>query len=136
MISIDTNVLVRFLVRDDPEQAALARELLTVNEVWISRTVLLEAAWVLSSRYGQRADEIARAFEAAIRIPTIAVEDRAGIRRALAWVKAGMDIPDALHLAARATRGGFVTFDRNLAALAASLADVPEVRFLGRRKRA
>lgn len=40
MIAVDTNVLVRFLVRDDEVQAARAATLIQANENWVSRTVL------------------------------------------------------------------------------------------------
>ncbi len=42
MIAFDTNLLVRLAVNDDGEQAEIAEKLLTENEVFISRTVLLE----------------------------------------------------------------------------------------------
>ena len=42
MIAVDTNVLVRFLVRDDAGQPARAAELIRSREIWISKTVLLE----------------------------------------------------------------------------------------------
>jgi len=51
MIAVDTNVVVRFLVRDDPKQAARAAELIRDNQIWISKTVLLETEWVLRSLY-------------------------------------------------------------------------------------
>lgn len=43
MIVVDTNVLIRFLVRDDVKQAARAASLIKGNEIWISKTVLLES---------------------------------------------------------------------------------------------
>jgi len=52
MIAVDTNVLVRFLVRDDRKQAARAAALLRSSSVWISKNVLLETEWVLRSLYG------------------------------------------------------------------------------------
>ena len=56
MLGIDTNVLVRFLVRDDPEQFERARRLIKREvgggeTVLISLLVLLETEWVLRSRY-------------------------------------------------------------------------------------
>jgi len=52
MIAVDTNVLVRFLVRDDAKQAARAAALIQANEIWVCKTVLLETEWVLRSLYG------------------------------------------------------------------------------------
>lgn len=57
MIGIDTDVLVRFLVRDDEAQFERARRLRKREvgrgeTVFISQLVLLETEWVLRSRYG------------------------------------------------------------------------------------
>ena len=54
MIAVDTNVLVRFLVRDDAKQAGRAASLIRANAVWISKTVLLETECVLRSLYASR----------------------------------------------------------------------------------
>ena len=47
MIAVDTNVLVRLLTGDEPEQAAAARRLFASEAIWIGKTVLLETGWVL-----------------------------------------------------------------------------------------
>jgi predicted nucleic acid-binding protein len=55
MIEVDSNVLVRFLVRDHAKQAARAEALIRANEIWVSKTVLCattaEARGVLSRRH-------------------------------------------------------------------------------------
>ena len=56
MLGLDTNVLVRFLVRDDAEQFERARRLIRREvgrgePVLVSLLVLLETEWVLRSRY-------------------------------------------------------------------------------------
>ena len=51
MIAIDTNVVVRFLVNDDPEQAQRARRLIESEDVFLSTTALLETEWVLRVAY-------------------------------------------------------------------------------------
>jgi predicted nucleic-acid-binding protein len=53
MIAFDTNLLVRALVTDNPEQVAVARRLMAEDTVYLSRTVLLETEWVLRSRYNK-----------------------------------------------------------------------------------
>lgn len=131
MIALDTNVLVRLLVRDDDAQTAIARELVTSHQTWVSRTVLLETAWVLEHRFHLDPPQVAVVLGGLLRISTVYVDDRAGFRQALAWVTAGMDVADAIHLSVRTTSGGFATFDRNLARTAASLPDAPTVRLLG-----
>lgn len=59
MLGIDTNVLVRFLVRDDLAQFEKARQLIEQEvsagkQVVINQLVLLETEWVLRSRYSLR----------------------------------------------------------------------------------
>ena len=51
IVAVDTNILVRFLVADEPEQARRARELFSLNTILIPTTVLLETEWVLRSAY-------------------------------------------------------------------------------------
>ncbi len=50
MIALDTNVIVRYLLRDDPAQARTAHDFLQRNDCLITRTVLLETVWVLGSK--------------------------------------------------------------------------------------
>ena len=69
MLGIDTNVLVRFLVRDDEAQFERARKLIKRETsrgepVFISQLVLLETEWVLRSRYGGTKTEISTAISA------------------------------------------------------------------------
>ena len=64
MIAFDTNLLIRLATNDMPEQAEIAEELLCSNEVFISRTVLLEVEWVLRSRYKITAKQIGGFFSA------------------------------------------------------------------------
>jgi predicted nucleic-acid-binding protein len=57
MFGIDTNTLVRFLVRDDAQQFEIVhqiveREVLASRRVFVSQLVLQEMEWVLRSRYG------------------------------------------------------------------------------------
>ena len=54
MRAIDTNVLVRALVRDDTTQSARAEALLSEHRIFIPVTVMLELEWVLRSRYAFR----------------------------------------------------------------------------------
>jgi len=42
MLAVDTNLIVRYLTRDDPEQAARARALINDLDVFVCTTVLLE----------------------------------------------------------------------------------------------
>ena len=52
MIAVDTNVVVRIVTADDPEQTEVARKMLQDAErLWLPKTVLLETEWVLRHGY-------------------------------------------------------------------------------------
>jgi predicted nucleic-acid-binding protein len=51
MMALDTNVLVRYLTRDEPEEAARAKSLVERGPVFVAKTVMLESEWVLRSAY-------------------------------------------------------------------------------------
>jgi predicted nucleic-acid-binding protein len=121
MVAVDTNILVRFLVRDEPKQAARAATLIEGDPVWISKTVLLETEWVLHSLYSFAPEAVAAAFRALGGLPTVSIEDEPAVAKALDWFKAGVDFADALHLASAGTAKQFVTFDRKLANRAKNL---------------
>lgn len=113
MISLDTNVVVRLLVNDDPEQAAVARRLVEGNDVFVCITVILELDWVLRSAYGFARKDVADAIRTFAGLPTVEIESPQRVARALAGAAAGMDLADCLHMLARADME-FATFDRSL----------------------
>jgi predicted nucleic-acid-binding protein len=116
VIAIDTNVLVRLLVNDDAAQGARARAAFEAQEIWIGKTVLLEAFWVLRSVYEFDDTTIARAIEGACGLPRVHVEAAEQVKRALAAVAYRIDIADALHVTTSSAEARvFATFDRDLA---------------------
>src|SRR5208337_250589 len=115
MIAVDTNVLVRILVRDDPMQAARAAGLIRANEIWVSKTVLLETESVLRSLYGFSPESLSGALRALAGLRTVFLEDELSVAKALDWFKEGLDFADALHLASVGNSRQFATFDRKLA---------------------
>ena len=122
MIAIDTNVVVRILVADSPDQTARARALIEQTSVWVSATVILEAAWVLSSRYGFSPHRIADALTSLGGVPGVSFEKAEAILRAFDAVRAGLDFADAIHLALASDQTAFATFDRELARRASARA--------------
>ena len=58
MRAVDTNVVVRYLTGDHPEQAARARTAIDGGPVFASTTVMLESEWVLRSVYGFGGTEV------------------------------------------------------------------------------
>jgi predicted nucleic-acid-binding protein len=113
MLAIDTDVVVRYLTGDDPQQASRARALIDDNDVYVCTTVLLETAWVLRSAYDYDAGQVAKALRAFAGLPHVEVEDAGLTAQALDWMEAGLDFADALHLARTQDCEAFVSFDKN-----------------------
>ena len=111
MVVVDTNVLVRFAVNDDPKQVALARRAIGSNDIWIGITVLLELDWVLRSRYAYERTEVLGFLRQLLTTASIQVEDEAQVANALEWYADGAYFADALHLARSQSRGIMLTFD-------------------------
>ena len=124
MISLDTNVLLRFLIRDDAGQAKAAAGLLqelTVDEPgYISREVAVELVWVLKNRYGFRRERLATVFDDLLHSAALEVEAASDVALAVReYRRGGADLADRL-IAAAARRAGALplyTFDRKAARL-------------------
>lgn len=116
MIAVDTNVVVRYAVKDDPVQTQLATAFLRNNRCLLLPTVVLEAAWVLGSKrgYGLDANTVAARLRHVAGLPTVQVAQAGRVALALNWYEAGMDLADALHLALAGTEIGLATFDRGI----------------------
>lgn len=114
MIALDTNVIVRIVTGDDPEQVKVARELFEGESLWVCKTVLLETEWVLRYSYQLRPEPIRLAFRKLLGYPRLQVEDRDSVLQALTFFEMGMDFGDALHLASLGEAHRFATFDREL----------------------
>ena len=124
MLAIDTNLIVRYLVNDDPGQAARARKLIDNNDVFVCTTVMLETEWVLRSVYGFSAAQCARALSDFAGLPRVILEDAACVAKALGWMREGVDFADGLHLAKAEGCDAFVSFDRNFAKAANALGGI------------
>lgn len=111
MLAVDTNVIVRYLTNDDPQQSPRARQLIDTADVWVPTTVLLETEWVLRSIYRHGAAEIAAALRGFASLARVTLENAALVSQALDWLEGGIDFADALHLAAARDCEAFVTFD-------------------------
>jgi predicted nucleic-acid-binding protein len=119
MLGIDTNVLVRYLTRDDKSQYEKARrlidrELAKGEPVLVSLLVLLETEWVLRSRYELAKADIVTAFSALLDTADLAFEDEPSVENAVySWKDSAADFADCLiearnrRLGCRAT----ATFD-------------------------
>ena len=102
MIGLDTNVLVRFLVRDDEEQFERARKLVRRQvqdgqPVHVSLLVLLETEWVLRSRYKLNKGEILSAFSELLSAVDMSFEDEPSIEEAFfVWKDSSAQFADCL----------------------------------------
>ncbi|CAN7650766.1 type II toxin-antitoxin system VapC family toxin [Mesorhizobium sp. LjRoot246] len=112
MLAIDTNVVVRYLTNDDPEQSPRARRLIDAEPVFVTVTVILEAEWVLRSAHGYDQASIVNALRVFGGLPAVEIEDAAIVSSALDLAETGMDFADALHLGRSSHCSAFVTFDR------------------------
>jgi predicted nucleic-acid-binding protein len=126
MIGIDTNILVRYITRDDELQEKKARALFLSGPVWISLTVLLETEWVLRSVYRFTREQLSTVVAMIVSSEGVVVESRARIVAALDAFARGVDFADALHLAGCPTET-FASFDTALVARAALVFDQPRV---------
>jgi predicted nucleic-acid-binding protein len=113
MIAVDTNVIVRFLVGDDPHQTVLARRTVA-RGIFVSHGVLMEAEWVLRTAYRLTAVWIADAFLDLVDLDCVQTDDPDLLRWAIDRYRTGADWADMLHLIAGRAHAGFATFDRAL----------------------
>ena len=124
MIALDTNVLIRYLTRDNPEQAEAARVLLegltADNPGFICREVALEIVWVLERAYRFTREQIANVVMELVSTDALVIEDADDIARsAIAYRLGGADFSDFMILAAANRVGAqpLYTFDRRFARL-------------------
>jgi len=125
MKAIDTNILVRFLVKDDVRQAQRARKTMESGPIWIPKTVLLETEWVLRYTYEFEPAAVNQALAKICGLPRVVVEDAAKVAQALAWHAGGFDFADALHLASCPEAQAFCSFDQALAKKAKQAGTIP-----------
>jgi predicted nucleic-acid-binding protein len=121
MLAVDTNVVVRYLVKDDGAQLARAAEIVERGPIFVSPTVILECEWVLRSFYGFSRRAIIGALEGFCGAPSVNVGEAAAVSRAFRLAERGLDFADALHLAQAQGCDAFVTFDKDLVKKARAL---------------
>ncbi len=112
MTAVDTNILVRIVVNDDPVQSARAAAFLRQQDrIFVAKTVLLEIEWVLRNGYGLRRDEVLPILRGILAMGNAEVEDEAAVAQAMRWYENGMDFADSLHVATAGPGCSFATFD-------------------------
>ncbi|MBZ0094832.1 MAG: type II toxin-antitoxin system VapC family toxin [Sulfuricella sp.] len=124
MLAVDTNLVVRLLANDDTVQTRRAAALFASEQIFISKTVLLESEWVLRFSYELPPKVILQALRNIIGLPNVMVEQQREIAEALDGFEQGLDFADALHLASSRRAGRFATFDKKLIKRAEKLTDI------------
>ena len=122
MIGIDTNVLLRLLLDDDPSQVRRARQEASNAEaaglpLFVNDIVLAETVWTLGSSYGATKPELIDTLRSLLDNARLAFEDRSALSAAVAGFEtSGADFPDCLIVAKNAAAGcdHTATFDRAL----------------------
>jgi predicted nucleic-acid-binding protein len=121
MAAVDTNVLVRLLVADDPAQTRRALAYLeTRRPLWVSTVVLVETVWVLTAVYGWSKTQTLAMLETASNSRDIAFQSVETVRAAIALYSSGKaDFSDCLALELARSEGHlpFATFDKATAKL-------------------
>ena len=113
MIAVDTNILVRYAVNDDPVQSQQAKALLkNTQAIFISKTTLLEFEWVLRSAYKLPRESILHSILTICGLPNLTVESVWQVFQACELYSKGLDFADALHYySANSSIENFYTFD-------------------------
>ena len=120
MRAVDTNVLVRLVVRDSPEQVRLAESFIA-SGAWVSHLVLAEAMWVLDAVYDRTPEQIAGAIDMLLNHKDLTIQDGEVVTTALGHFRKhptlGFSDCLVLEIARKAGHTPLGTFDRDLAKL-------------------
>lgn len=120
MRAVDTNVLVRLVVRDSPEQVRLAESFIA-SGAWVSHLVLAEAMWVLDAVYDRTPEQIAGAIDMLLNHKDLTIQDAEVAAAALEHFRKrpalGFSDCLVLEIARKARHTPLGTFDRDLAKL-------------------
>ena len=123
MTLVDANVLLRFLTKQPPRQAAQARALFLKGqqgdpELVVAPLIVAEVIYVLGGVYGYEVERTRRELLALLTTGAITVEHEGAVLSALVRMSKQIDFPDA-YLAARArmTKGQVATFDKGFGKL-------------------
>lgn len=120
MRAVDTNVLVRLIVRDDTDQVRAAEQF-TASGAWVSHLVLAETTWVLDAVYDRSAEQIATAVDMFLNHKDLTVQDPDVVAAAIENFRKrpalGFSDCLVLEIARKAGHLPLGTFDRDLAKL-------------------
>jgi len=123
MPALDTNVLVRYLVRDDNAQLAAAKRLISRSvagnlPLFVPVTVVLELEWILRSSFHYGKDDVLHVLSNLLSAAELSFESERALEVALQLFRKGAaDFADCLHIALAVQAGAqpFWTFDKGAA---------------------
>ncbi|MDR1387493.1 MAG: type II toxin-antitoxin system VapC family toxin [Propionibacteriaceae bacterium] len=119
MIGLDTNVLVRFIMQDDPVQSEQAGRVMAgltaARPGYVSSVTMVELWWVLGRSYGRTQSERCDLFDALVDSHDLLMGDASSVRAALVQARRGADFADGLITTLSQAAGCVetLTFDRN-----------------------
>jgi predicted nucleic-acid-binding protein len=118
MRAVDTNVVVRLIIRDDSKQVISAESFIEQG-AWVSLIALVEAVWVLASVYEMNSSDQCRALEMLLDHKNLVLQDLEAVASSLELFRASpaLRFSDCLmiELARKSGHLPLGTFDRNLA---------------------
>lgn len=125
MPGLDTNVLARWMLDDEPRQAARVQRLFEEarerrSTLFVPSTVMLELEWVLRSRYKLEKSAVLGAFNALLETQELEFQDEPAVERALSlYRQSSADFADCMHAGqcGSAGRAPMITFDDTAARL-------------------
>jgi predicted nucleic-acid-binding protein len=120
MLAVDTNVLVRLVVRDDADQVRAA-EKFVIKGAWVSHLVLAETLWVLDSVFDLPREQVVLAIEMLLNHRDLTLQDADVVSAALGHyrTRSSVGFSDCLvlEIARKAGHLPIATFDRDFAKL-------------------
>jgi predicted nucleic-acid-binding protein len=120
MAALDTNILVRYLVKDDDQQLAAAKKIIQAavragETLFVPITVTLELEWVLRTNFKLSKEQVTTTLSSLLASAELTFESEAAAEIALAlYKKCSADFSDCMHIALAHIAGEspLWTFDR------------------------
>ena len=125
MRAIDTNIVLRIITDDHPEQTRVARELIESERLVVPTTVVLEAEWALRRVYRYRRSDVLKALRVFLGHPNIELAQESVVAAALDFAERGIELADALHAVSAPECSSIVTFDEDFIRAASRCGDMP-----------
>jgi predicted nucleic-acid-binding protein len=115
VITIDTNILLRYALNDNPKLSAKAKDIIEGNRCFVPLLAIAEMGFVLQSVYEASADQTVAYVKQLMQQTNLKIEHENRLLQSLRGVEAGVDWFDALLWAASPAQNDFATLDRKFA---------------------